>query len=91
MPLEHPGTLTHNQVYSLTAWILQMNGIIGENDVLMPNAAARSNAQSRWFVPDARPDVGTKPIAKAKKAVAKSALIQKHIRTGEERPGCRDA
>jgi S-disulfanyl-L-cysteine oxidoreductase SoxD len=73
MPLEHPGTLTHNQVYSLTAWILQMNGIIGENDVLDAKTLPGIKMPNRdGFVPDARPDVGTKPIAKAKKAVAKS-------------------
>ncbi len=73
MPLDHPGTLTHNQVYALTAWILQMNGIVGENDVLDAKTLPRIKMPNRdGFVPDARPDVGTKPNAKAKKAVAKS-------------------
>jgi cytochrome c len=73
MPLDHPGTLTHNQVYALTAWILQMNGIVGENDVLDAKTLPRIKMPNRdGFVPDARPDVGTKPIAKAKKAAAKS-------------------
>jgi len=73
MPLDHPGTLTHNQVYALTAWILQMNGIVGENDVLDAKTLPAIKMPNRdGFVPDARPDVGTKPNAKAKKAVAKS-------------------
>jgi len=74
MPLEHPGTLTHNQVYSLVAWILWMNRITGENDVLDAKTLPRIRMPNRdGFVPDARPDVHTKPSAKAKQPVARSA------------------
>jgi cytochrome c len=73
MPLDHPGTLTHNQVYALTAWILQMNGIVGENDVIDAKTLPAIKMPNRdGFVPDARPDVGTKPIAKGRKASEKS-------------------
>ena len=72
MPLDHPGTLTHNQVYALTAWILWMNGIIGETDVLDAKTLPQVKMPNRdGFVPDARPDAGTKPIAKGKRAAAK--------------------
>ena len=61
-PFDEPGSLTHEQVYAVTAYLLHLNGIIGEADVMdartlpavqMPNRAG--------FVPDARPDVGRSP------------------------------
>jgi len=59
MPLDRPGTLTHNQVYSLVAFILHMNGIVGENDVLDAKTLPKIQMPNRdGFVPDARPDVG---------------------------------
>jgi cytochrome c len=59
MPLDRPGTLTHSQVYSLVAFLLHMNGIIGENDVLDAKTLPRIRMPNRdGFVPDTRPDVG---------------------------------
>jgi len=58
-PFDEPGSLTPDQVYAVTAYLLYLNGIIGEQDVVdaktlplvqMPNRAG--------FVPDPRPDVG---------------------------------
>jgi S-disulfanyl-L-cysteine oxidoreductase SoxD len=61
MPLDRPGTLTHNQVYSLVAFIFSMNGIIGENDVLNAKTLPKIRMPNRdGFVPDARPDLGRK-------------------------------
>lgn len=34
MPFEQPGTLTPDQVYAVTAYILQLNGLIGEDDAM---------------------------------------------------------
>ena len=34
MPFEDPGTLTADQVYAVTAYILHLNGLVGEEDVL---------------------------------------------------------
>ena len=34
MPWTQPKTLTDNEVYALTAYILALNKIIGENDVM---------------------------------------------------------
>jgi len=34
MPFNMPLTLTDNEVYALTAYILALNKIIGENDVM---------------------------------------------------------
>ena len=69
MPLDRPGTLTHNQVYSVVAFVLYMNGIIGENDVLDAKTLPRIKMPNHdGFVPDPRPDVGRsvkkKPVAK---------------------------
>jgi S-disulfanyl-L-cysteine oxidoreductase SoxD len=58
MPFDKPGSLTSDEVYALTAYLLSQNAIIGENDVLdaqtlpnvkMPNASAFTS-------PDPRPD-----------------------------------
>jgi cytochrome c len=59
MPLDRPGTLTHSQVYSLVAFLLHMNGIMGENDILDAKTLPRIRMPNRdGFVPDTRPDVG---------------------------------
>jgi cytochrome c len=58
MPFDRPGTLTHDQVYSLTAYLLFRNGIISETTVV--DAASLPKIQMpnrRGFVPDPRPDV----------------------------------
>lgn len=34
MPFEEPGTLTADQVYAVTAYVLYLNGLVGEDDVL---------------------------------------------------------
>ena len=34
MPFEEPGTLSADQVYAVTAYILQLNGLVAEDDVL---------------------------------------------------------
>jgi len=61
MPLDRPGTLTHNQVYSVVAFILSMNGIIGENEVLDARTLSKIRMPNHdGFVPDTRPDVGKK-------------------------------
>jgi len=58
-PFDEPGSLTADQVYAVSAYLLHLNGIIGEQDVMdaktlplvkMPNQGG--------FVPDPRPDVG---------------------------------
>ena len=70
MPLDRPGTLTHDQVYSLVAFLLQMNGIIGENDVIDAKTLPKIKMPNRdGFVPDTRPDTG----AGAKKRASKTS------------------
>src|SRR6266705_3495355 len=44
MPFDHPSTLTPDEVYAATAYVLFLNGIVGEQDVLserIPDAIAR--------------------------------------------------
>jgi len=59
MPFNAPGSLTADEVYALTAYLLAQNQVIGENDVMnspslpkvkMPNADG-------FYSPDPRPDV----------------------------------
>ena len=59
MPFDHPGTLTPDQVYATTAYLLYLNGIIGERDVMDRHALPRVTMPNHnGFVPDPRPDVG---------------------------------
>ena len=55
MPFDKPGSLTPNEVYAVTAFVLFKNGIIGENDVMNRTTlpAVRMPARDK-FVPDDR-------------------------------------
>jgi hypothetical protein len=65
MPFDHPGTLPANDVYSATAYLLYLNGIVGEHDVLDQATLPRVKMPNReGFVPDTRPDTGTKPATR---------------------------
>jgi cytochrome c len=58
-PFDEPGSLTHDQVYAVTAYLLYLNGIIGESAVLDARTLPAVRMPNRdGFVPDARPDVG---------------------------------
>ena len=59
MPFVRPGTLTSDQVYSVTAYLLHLNGIVGENDPLNAETLPKIEMPNRnGFVPDPRPDTG---------------------------------
>ena len=61
MPFEHPGTLTTDEVYGTTGYVLFMNGIVGENDVLDQATLAKVKMPNRnGFTSDPRPDVPVK-------------------------------
>jgi mono/diheme cytochrome c family protein len=61
MPFKQPGTLTPNQVYAVSAFILYLNGIIGENTVMDARSLPQVKMPNRnGFVSDPRPDVGPK-------------------------------
>jgi mono/diheme cytochrome c family protein len=61
MPFDHPGTLTTDDVYGATAYLLFLNGIVGEHDVLNETTLPQVRMPNRdGFVPDSRPDVHRK-------------------------------
>ena len=58
-PFDEPGSLTPDQVYAVTAYLLYLNGIIGEQDVMDAKTLPLVKMPNRdGFVPDPRPDVG---------------------------------
>jgi S-disulfanyl-L-cysteine oxidoreductase SoxD len=58
-PYDQPGSLTPDQVYAVTAYLLHRNGIIGEQDVMDATTLPQVQMPNRdGFVPDPRPDVG---------------------------------
>ncbi len=61
MPYTEPGTLTPNETYSVTAYILFLNGIIDEPVELNEKTLPKVKMPNRdGFVPDPRPDITLK-------------------------------
>ena len=59
MPFHNPGILTDDQVYSVVAYVLFLNEIVGENEELNRETLPRVRMPNReGFVKDDRPDVG---------------------------------
>jgi cytochrome c len=62
MPFDHPGALPADQVYATTAYLLFINGIIGERDVMNQTTLPQVKMPNRTgFVADPRPDIPTRP------------------------------
>ena len=60
-PLDEPGSLTPDQVYAVTAFLLYLNGIVKEDEIVDATTLPRIRMPNRdGFVPDPRPDVGPK-------------------------------
>jgi cytochrome c len=58
-PIDQPGSLTADEAYALTAYLLHLNGIIGEHDVMDARTLPQVKMPNReGFVRDPRPDVG---------------------------------
>ena len=58
MPFDHPGTLTNDEIYSVTAYVLFMNGIVGEQEALTETTLPQVKMPNRnGFVADPRPDI----------------------------------
>jgi cytochrome c len=65
MPYQRPGSLTVDETYSVTAFILSMNGIVDEKQEMNERTLPRVKMPNRdGFVPDPRPDI---PVRKSKK------------------------
>ena len=61
MPFDHPGTLTDNDVYALTAYVLFLNDIVQQDTVVDQSTLATIQMPNRnGFGPDPRPDVPKK-------------------------------
>lgn len=59
MPFDQPGSLRPPEVYALVAYILNLNGIIGTDQVMDAKSLPKVKMPNRdGFVPDPRPDVG---------------------------------
>ena len=61
MPYTEPGTLTANETYSVTAYVLFLNGIVEEHQELNEKTLPKVKMPNRdGFVPDPRPDTPPK-------------------------------
>jgi mono/diheme cytochrome c family protein len=61
MPFDQPGLLKSEEVYAVVAYILNLNGIIGNDQVMDAKSLPKVKMPNRYgFVADPRPDVGTK-------------------------------
>jgi cytochrome c len=61
MPFDKPGLLKPSEVYAVAAYILNINGIIGDADVMDSKTLPKIRMPNRdGFVADPRPDVGDK-------------------------------
>lgn len=60
MPASGPQTLTNDEYYSLTAWVLWANGLVAEDDVMDAETLPQVQMPNRdgFTSPDPRPDVG---------------------------------
>ena len=57
MPMDRPQSLNANEVYALSAYILQLNGLIPDNAVMDQNSLSRVQMPNRdGFIVDDRPD-----------------------------------
>ena len=61
MPFDHPGTLSNDDIYAVSAYVLFLNGIVGEQDALNQTTLPAIKMPNRHgFVTDPRPDVPRK-------------------------------
>ena len=57
-PIDEPGSFNADQVYAVTAYLLFLNDIIGEHDLLDATTLVQIRMPNRdGYVPDPRPDV----------------------------------
>lgn len=58
MPMDRPQSLTNNEVYALSAYLLNLNGLVPANAVMDKNSLAKVQMPNRnGFIVDDRPDV----------------------------------
>jgi cytochrome c len=62
MPFDRPGTLPADDVYAVVAYVLRLNEILSENDVIDATTLPRVRMPNRdGFFPDDRPDADVPP------------------------------
>lgn len=67
MPFYEPGSLQPHEVYALTAYLLYLNGIIGEHDVIDAQTLPTVQMPNRnGFRPDPRPNFAGQQNSKTK-------------------------
>lgn len=63
MPFNRPGSLAPDEVYAVVAYVLHLNGIVGEDDSIDAETLPRIEMPNRdGFVPDPRPDLAAPPV-----------------------------
>jgi cytochrome c len=68
MPFPEPGSLQPSEVYALTAYLLYLNGIIGEQEVTDAATLPRIRMPNRdGFLTDPRPEKMSRPATKEKR------------------------
>jgi len=61
MPFDRPTVMSADDVYAVTGFLLNLNGIIAEQDVMDAKTLPAVRMPNRdGFVPDPRPDVGSR-------------------------------
>lgn len=66
MPFNAPQSLKSDEVYAISAYLLYLNGIVGENEVMDAKTLRRVEMPNRnGFVPDPRPDLHNTPCRSA--------------------------
>ena len=58
MPFSNPGTLTNDETYAVTAYLLYLNGIVDKNSVMNAKTLARVKMpnEANFIQRDPRPD-----------------------------------
>jgi cytochrome c len=73
MPLNQPGSLSADDTYAVTAFLLNRNKIIETNEVMTKENLPKVRMPNRdGFIPDARPDVGKNASSSGEKKNQKS-------------------
>ena len=68
MPFNQPGLLKPPEVYAVVAYILNLNGIIGDKQIIDAKSLPKIKMPNRdGFVPDSRPDAGNEGRMKQEK------------------------
>lgn len=63
MPFNQPGSLAPDEVYAVVAYVLHLNGIVGEADPVDAETLPQIEMPNRdGFVPDPRPDLAASPV-----------------------------